>query len=106
MSEAEFIEWINSVKFKESAVINIDKLANSVARKEGCGTATEIKFSPDAICGKVVKHIHYGYRKYTTGEYVPKKYLANFGWKNTYYQHAETVVALPLWVGWLIGEDL
>ena len=29
-----------------------------------------------------------GYRKYTTGEYVSKAYRANYGWKNTHYEHA------------------
>ena len=30
----------------------------------------------------------YGYRKLTTGEYVPNAYRDHFGWKNTYYQPA------------------
>ena len=67
------------------------KRANQIARQAGYGTATEIIFG-DAE--KVVSHTSYGYRKETTGEYVPKAYLNNFGWKNTYYQHAETVVML------------
>lgn len=38
---------------------------------------------------KKVKIVPFGYRKHTTGEYVPKSYLCHFGWKNTYYQPAE-----------------
>lgn len=33
-----------------------------------------------------------GYRKNTTDEYVPNAYRANFGWKNTYYQHARLAI--------------
>ena len=67
------------------------KRANSIARKEGYGTATTIVYGDE---DKVVSHTPYGYRKYTTGEYVPNSYLCNFGWKNTYYQHAKTTVML------------
>ncbi len=67
------------------------KLANTIARKAGFGTATEIIYGTK---NKVVSHVNYGYRKITTGEYVPNSYRNNFGWKNTYYQHAETVVMI------------
>ena len=67
------------------------KKANSIARKHGFGTATDIVFGDE---DKIVEHIHFGYRKYTTGEYVSKAYRRNFGWKNTYYQSAKTVVQL------------
>ena len=67
----------------------IIRKANSIARKNGYGRATEIILGNE---DKIVSHISYGYRKYTTGEYVSNKYRSNFGWKNTYYQHAETVV--------------
>ena len=73
----------------------IQKLANSFARSKGYGSATKIVFE-DIDQPEIISHTPYGYRKYTTGEYVPKAYVNNFGWKNTYYQHAETVVALPL----------
>ena len=73
---------------------NIQKIANSTARKYGYGSATEIVFGyvsePD-----VIEHIRYGYRKRTTGQYVPKAYMAKFGWKNCYYQAAQTKVVLP-----------
>ena len=74
----------------------IQILANRIARREGYGLATEIRIDRRLKpgTGRVISHTRYGYRKYTTGEYVPNKYLANFGWKNTYYQHAETVVVL------------
>lgn len=67
----------------------IVRKANSIARKNGYGIATEIILGNE---DKLVSHTSYGYRKYTTGEYVCNRYRSNFGWKNTYYQHAETVV--------------
>ncbi|HRU49811.1 MAG TPA: hypothetical protein P5297_07725 [Bacilli bacterium] len=75
---------------------NLQKFANSIARKRGYGTATEVIFSPERKIGAVISRTKPGYRKCTTGEYVPKKYLRNFGWKNTYYCHAKTVVELPI----------
>ena len=69
----------------------IIRKANSIARKSGYGRATEIILGDE---DKVVSHTRYGYRKYTTGEYVCNKYRSNFGWKNTFYQHAETVVTV------------
>lgn len=71
----------------------IKRRANSIARKEGHGRATEIVLGTQ---DRVISHTHFGHRKYTTGEYVPKSYLANFGWKNTYYQHAETKVEVNI----------
>lgn len=65
--------------------------ANAIARKAGYAKATSIVFGDEE---KVIEHTRYGYRKYTTGEYVPNSYRRNFGWKNTYYQNAETVVQL------------
>jgi len=73
----------------------LQKLANSIARKSGYGLATEVIFG-NCKEPKIIERVQYGYRKITTGEYVPKKYLANFGWKNTYYQHAITKILLPL----------
>ena len=70
--------------------------ANSVARANGYGSATTILFEENAKKDYVKKHIHFDYRKHTTGEYVSIAYRANFGWKNTYYQHAETVVVLAI----------
>ena len=74
----------------------IKRLANSIARKSGYGIATIIKIDHrlKSGTGKVISRTDYGYRKYTTGEYVPNAYRNKFGWKNTYYQNAETVVAL------------
>lgn len=69
--------------------------ANAIARKNGCGRATEIRINPNITEGRVVGHTRYGYRKYTTGAYIPNAYRANFGWKNTYYQNAETIVEIP-----------
>jgi hypothetical protein len=70
-------------------------LANSYARKHGWGRATKVVFG-NINDPKIIKTTSRGYRKFTTGEYVPNSYRANFGWKNTYYQAAETVVMLPL----------
>ena len=74
---------------------DIQRWANSVARRAGYGKATEIIINPKAKKARVVKHIDYGYVKNTTGEYVPMSYINNFGWKNCHYQHAETIVELP-----------
>lgn len=67
--------------------------ANAIARKAGYGTATTVIFGSE---DRVVEHTPYGYRKITTGEYVPHSYRNNFGWKNTYYQAAETVVEIAV----------
>lgn len=36
-------------------------------------------------------HIRRGWRKYTTGEYVPNAYRLK-GWHNTYYENAQTFI--------------
>lgn len=64
--------------------------ANAIARANGYGMATKI--TRDSGPSRVVSHVPYGYRKNTTGEYVPNAYRCNFGWKNTYYQNALTEV--------------
>jgi len=79
---------------KKVKVAKLQKLANSIARQKGYGSATEVLFG-NCFQAEVIDRTDYGYRKKTTGQYVPKKYLMNFGWKNTYYQHAETVILLP-----------
>ena len=61
----------------------------SESKPHGAGRATEIRLGEH---DRVLAHTRRGYRKSSTGEYVAKAYLANFGWKNTYYQHAKTVV--------------
>ena len=65
--------------------------ANRVARNSGFGSATDVVLGND---NQVVAAYRYGYRKCTTGEYVPNAYRANFGWKNTYYQKARTTVEI------------
>lgn len=65
--------------------------ANKIAREGGAWKATRIVFGD---VEKVVSHVRPGYRKKTTGEYVPNAYGNKFGWHNTYYQQAETVVQL------------
>ena len=75
--------------------MNNQRIANATARKAGFGTATTVIFIriPEPC---VLDHTRYGYRKRTTGQYVPNAYMDKFGWKNCYYQSAETVVALPM----------
>jgi diaminopimelate decarboxylase len=63
--------------------------ANSIARKNGYAKATQV-VAGDNDC--VLYRIDPGYRKKTTHEYVPNAYRNKFGWKNTYYQSAETIV--------------
>ena len=72
------------------------KTANIIARQNGFGRATVILISNEISESCVLSHTNYGYRKHTTGEYVSHKYRNKFGWKNTYYQHAETVVVLAV----------
>ena len=76
--------------------MSIQRLANSVARKHGHSIATKITFDPTRKKHGVGDCIQCGYRKNTTGEYVPSAYRANFGWKNTYYQHAQCEVILAM----------
>jgi len=73
---------------------DIIKLANQCARRSGYGSATDIVFD-DVPEPTVIERTAPGYRKHTTGKYVPKAYLRKFGWKNTYYQPAATTVAIP-----------
>lgn len=70
---------------------NLQKIANKIARAAGHGKATHIIMGSQ---NRVVCHIRYGYRKKTTGEYVSTSYRNKFGWKNTFYQSAQTVVEL------------
>jgi len=67
----------------------LQQIANSIARKQGAHRATEIVLGDQ---DKVISYTPYGYRKYSNDEYVSNAYRNKFGWKNTYYQHAECVV--------------
>lgn len=71
----------------------LQQQANQIARANHSNRATEIIFKPDSP-GRVIAQARSGYRKNTTDEYVPRAYVINFGWKNTYYQHAVCVVEL------------
>ena len=68
-------------------------MANSFARKNGHSIATCITIGDNF---KLINNTPYGYRKFTTGEYVPNKYRQNFGWKNTYYQCAKCHISIPV----------
>ena len=74
---------------------NYQQIANSYARKYGHGRATKIRFDyiDSPALGEIIRR---GYRKNTTGEYVPRAYLSHFGWKNTYYQNKICEVVLPI----------
>lgn len=65
----------------------IDKIRQEVKR---CGTSWQ-SVSLHHGNGET-EHTASGYRKYTTGEYVPNSYRDKFGWKNTYYQSASLVI--------------
>jgi hypothetical protein len=77
----------------------LQKLANSISRRNGYGRADSYKFG---IEDKVISHTRYGYRKTSNGQYVSNAYRKNFGWKNTYYQEAITVVQISITH---IGQD-
>lgn len=72
-------------------VLQIAQRANAIARKYGYGRATEIVISDK---NDIIDAIAPGWRKKTTGEYVPNSYLRKFGWKNTFYQHMECWISV------------
>ena len=71
----------------------IVKRANQIARQHGYLRATNITRGTQ---DRFIKTTAFGYRKCSDGQYVPKAYLNNFGWKNTYYQHAECFVEVAV----------
>ncbi len=79
--------------FSMSTHRDVQRHANRIARRHGYGRADRIVWGCE---DKVLAHIPYGYRKRTTGEYVSNAYRSKFGWKNTYYQSAYTVVMLAI----------
>jgi hypothetical protein len=81
------------IEIDQNTFNRLQKQANIVARNNGYGKADVFVIGDE---NKIIKHISYGYRKYTTGEYVPNAYRNNFGWKNTYYQSAYTKVMIKV----------
>ena len=79
--------------FSMSTHRDVQRHANRIARSRGYGRANKIVWGSE---DKVLAHTQYGYRKRTTGEYVSNAYRNKFGWKNTYYQSAYTVVMLAI----------
>jgi hypothetical protein len=71
-------------------------VANRFAKSLGYGRATSVVVSSDYNTPTLIRRVDYGHRKCSTGQYVPTAYLNNFGWKNTYYQHAVTEIGLPV----------
>jgi hypothetical protein len=67
------------------------RCANKISRRNGYSKATAIV---RGTANKVISRVNPGYRKYTSGEYVSAAYRKHFGWKNTYYQKAVTVVMI------------
>lgn len=65
-------------------------IANAYARKFGHGKATEIMLGERT---EIIESIRTGYRKRTTGAYVPQAYVRK-AWKSCYYQHLVCKVAL------------
>jgi len=74
---------------------NIQRIANSFARQHGYGIATEVIVDNEVKAPYILERVEYGWRKNTTGEYVSNAYRNNFGWKNTFYQNAKTIVVIP-----------
>lgn len=74
----------------------VQNIANAISRAAGFGVCTELQFTHCE--NPKIYHTKYGYRKYSSGEYVPMAHLRNFGWKNTYYQSAEVTVFVPLYI--------
>ena len=72
---------------------NLKTFCNSFAKSKGTNKATEIFIAEKEEIDFL--YVSPGYRKKYTGEYVPKAYIRNFGWKNTYYQHAIFEVYVP-----------
>jgi hypothetical protein len=70
---------------------DVRQFANAIARSYGYGKANGIVIGEE---NKVDSHVSYGHRKYSDNQYVPNAYLSKFGWKNTYYQYAETTVSI------------
>ncbi len=87
------VKEIIALNLPEKEQEKLQTRANSIARKYGMGRATSVIFGDEE---KVTESLAYGYRKNTTGEYVPNAYRANFGWKNTYYQSAQCTVQLSI----------
>jgi hypothetical protein len=86
IDEPKAIEILNKIK-------KLHRHANSIARQHGYGFATSIQLGTADV---VLANVQFGYRKKTTNEYVSNAYRNNFGWKNTYYQHAECLVEIKV----------
>lgn len=74
----------------------IQRYANCIARDNGYGRATAIKFEKQLKCPLISTRIEPGWRKKTTGDYVPFKYRLKSRGHGIFYQHAETTVVLPM----------
>lgn len=69
------------------------KYANRIARAAGYQRATKIVYGR---VDRVVSHRDHGYFKDSTGSRVPNAYRNKFGWKNTHYEPAVTVVEVAV----------
>jgi len=84
---------MNKLELAKDVISEIKTKSNSFARKNNFGKATKLVKGENDF--EIVNSTQFGYRKYTTGEYVPNAYMNKFGWKNCYYQNAECVIAIP-----------
>ena len=77
-------------------------MANAFARDNSWNTATTLTVSEYGNF-QLGETKNFGHRKKSNGQYVPNSYLSNFGWKNTYYQHAVCEVKIPISVYLFFG---
>jgi hypothetical protein len=79
---------------KKIKIENLQKQANSFARKLNYWKATDVIFG-NCNEPKIIAHVCNGYRKISNGQYVSKAYYQK-GWSSCYYQNMVLVVMLPL----------
>lgn len=86
------------IKIAKENKMNPDRVIRFVwERIRAAGTnwaATNVKITSDETANNEDFYIPCGYRKNTTGQYVPNSYRSKFGWKNTYYQSASLELTL------------
>lgn len=97
MTKQELTELVISTfgygGYEEFTNAALDIVRAEIKRHQTNWSVVDVDF---CAAGKLrTEFIPRGYRKNTTGEYVPNSYLNNFGWKNTYYQHASLYITIP-----------
>ncbi len=84
-------DHVNDPQAHDAHVRRFILTANRIARDHGYARATHIVRGDDNV---VQAYQPYGYHKYSTVENVANANRPNFGWTNTYYQHARVLVSL------------